>query len=80
MSGVALTLANVDLENDVFAFIEEIAKKLPIRVLGRLLGVPEEDLDPLPRLADMEATGSLERVRSHFTNALKRMPVRVTPA
>jgi cytochrome P450 len=34
----------------------------------------------LPRLADMEVTGSPERVRSNFTNAFKRMPVRVTPA
>jgi cytochrome P450 len=31
----------------------------------------------LPRLGDMELTGPVERVRSNFTNALKRMPVRV---
>ena len=30
-----------------FDFIDEIAKELPIRVLGRLLGVPETDLDHL---------------------------------
>ena len=34
----------------------------------------------LPRLADLELTGPAERVRSNFTNALKRMPVRVTRA
>jgi hypothetical protein len=34
----------------------------------------------LPRLGDMELTGPVERVRSNFTNALKRMAVRVTPA
>jgi cytochrome P450 len=32
----------------------------------------------LPRLADLELTGPAERVRTNFTNALKRMPVRVT--
>jgi cytochrome P450 len=32
----------------------------------------------LPRLADMELTGPVRRMRTNFTNALKRMPVRVT--
>jgi cytochrome P450 len=34
----------------------------------------------LPRLADLELTGVPERMRTNFTNALKRMPVRVTAA
>jgi cytochrome P450 len=34
----------------------------------------------LPRLADIELTGQAERMRTNFTNALKRMPVRVTAA
>jgi cytochrome P450 len=34
----------------------------------------------LPRLADMELAGSVRRVRTNFTNALKAMPVRVTSA
>jgi cytochrome P450 len=34
----------------------------------------------LPRLADVELTAPAERMRTNFTNALKRMPVRVTPA
>ncbi|HEX2112074.1 MAG TPA: cytochrome P450 [Gaiellaceae bacterium] len=34
----------------------------------------------LPRLADMELTGPVRRVRSNFTNALKAMPVRATAA
>ena len=34
----------------------------------------------LPRLAGFELTGRPERMRTNFTNALKRMPVRVTPA
>jgi cytochrome P450 len=32
----------------------------------------------LPRLADLELTAAPERMRTNFTNALKRMPVRVT--
>jgi cytochrome P450 len=32
----------------------------------------------LPRLADIEVLGPTERMRTNFTNALKRMPVRVT--
>jgi cytochrome P450 len=34
----------------------------------------------LPRLADIELLGPAERMRTNFTNALKRMPVRVTEA
>jgi cytochrome P450 len=34
----------------------------------------------VPRLGSMELTGPVQRVRSNFTNALKQMPVRVTPA
>jgi cholest-4-en-3-one 26-monooxygenase len=34
----------------------------------------------LPRVADMEPAGPPERMRTNFTNAFKRMPVRVTPA
>jgi cytochrome P450 len=45
--------------------------KLEIRVMFEEL---------LPRLADMELTGPVERMRTNFTNALKRMPVRATLA
>jgi cytochrome P450 len=34
----------------------------------------------LPRLVDIELLGAPERMRTNFTNALKRMPVRVTEA
>jgi cytochrome P450 len=34
----------------------------------------------LPRIRGLELTAPPERMRSNFTNALKRMPVRVTPA
>jgi cytochrome P450 len=34
----------------------------------------------LPRVADMQLTGPVQRMRTNFTNALKRMPVRVTLA
>jgi cytochrome P450 len=34
----------------------------------------------LPRIRDLELTAPPERMRSNFTNALKRMPVRITPA
>jgi cytochrome P450 len=34
----------------------------------------------LPRLGHMDLTAPPQRIRSNFTNALKRMPVRVTPA
>jgi cytochrome P450 len=34
----------------------------------------------LPRMRALELTAPPERMRSNFTNALKRMPVRVTPA
>jgi cytochrome P450 len=32
----------------------------------------------LPRLASMEQTGDIVRVRSNFVNGIKRFPVRVT--
>jgi cytochrome P450 len=34
----------------------------------------------LPRIRDLELTASPERMRSNFTNALTRMPVRVNPS
>jgi len=45
--------------------------KLEVQVMFDLL---------LPRLADLELTAPPERMRTNFTNALKRMPVRVTLA
>jgi cytochrome P450 len=45
--------------------------KLEVQVMFDLL---------LPRLADLELTGRPERMRTNFTNALKRMPVRVAVA
>lgn len=43
--------------------------KLEVQVMFDLL---------LPRLTDLELTSPPERMRTNFTNALKRMPVRVT--
>jgi cytochrome P450 len=43
--------------------------KLEVQVLFELL---------LPRIAGMEPTAPAERMRTNFTNAFKRMPVRVT--
>lgn len=34
----------------------------------------------LPRLADIELAGKVDRLRSNFFNGIKRFPVRVTPA
>jgi cytochrome P450 len=40
------------LERDEFDFVEEIARELPMRMLGRLLGTPDEDGPRLVRLGD----------------------------
>ena len=42
------------------------------------IGIVFEEL--LPRVASIEQTGPVERLRSNFFNGIKRMPVRVTPA
>ena len=34
----------------------------------------------VPRIGSIELTGPVERLRSNFFNAIKRMPVRITPA
>ena len=34
----------------------------------------------LPRIAELELTAPPQRMRTNFTNALKRMPVRVKEA
>jgi hypothetical protein len=34
----------------------------------------------LPRLASIERNGPVRRIRTNFTNALKRMPVRAVAA
>ena len=54
-------------------------RTVPGRALAKLeVQILFEEL--FPRIRDLELTAAPERMRSNFTNALKRMPVRVTPA
>lgn len=47
LRGVTANTLDVALAKDRFDFVDEIAADFPIRVLARLLGVPEEDTDQL---------------------------------
>ena len=47
LRGVTANTLDVALAKDQFDFVDEIAADFPIRVLARLLGVPEEDTDQL---------------------------------
>lgn len=40
------------LERERFDFVTDIARQLPMRMLGRLLGLPDQDLDRLVELGD----------------------------
>ena len=46
------TMLDETLPKGEFCFVEEIAGPIPIRVLGHLLGVPDEHLDKLVELGD----------------------------
>lgn len=47
LRGITANTLDVALEKDRFDFVDEVAADFPIRVLARLLGVPEEDTDQL---------------------------------
>jgi cytochrome P450 len=47
LRGVTANTLDVALAKDQFDFVDEIAADFPIRVLARLLGVPEKDTDQL---------------------------------
>ncbi|MFG3718008.1 cytochrome P450 [Streptomyces massasporeus] len=66
-------------DNDHVTF----GKGSPHLCLGNLLARTEirimfEEL--IPRLADIRLAGDVPRVRSHFVNGIKKLPVEVTPA
>jgi cholest-4-en-3-one 26-monooxygenase len=46
------TMLDETLPKGEFCFVEEIAGPIPIRVLGHMLGVPDEHLDKLVELGD----------------------------
>ena len=46
------TMLDKTLPKGEFCFVEEIAGPIPIRVLGHMLGVPDEHLDKLVELGD----------------------------
>jgi len=47
LRGITANTLDVALDKDRFDFVDEVAADFPIRVLARLLGVPEEDTDQL---------------------------------
>ena len=47
LRGVTANSLDLALAQDEFDFVDEVAADFPIRVLARLLGVPEEDTDQL---------------------------------
>lgn len=47
LRGITANTLDVALQKDRFDFVDEVAADFPIRVLARLLGVPEEDTDQL---------------------------------
>ena len=47
LRGVTANSLDLALAKDQFDFVDEVAADFPIRVLARLLGVPEEDTDQL---------------------------------
>jgi len=47
LRGVTANSLDLALAKDEFDFVDEVAADFPIRVLARLLGVPEEDTDQL---------------------------------
>jgi len=49
---LAVSVIERALERDEFDFVEEVARELPMRMLGRLLGTPDEDGPRLVRLGD----------------------------
>ena len=49
---MASDIINHAIQNNRFEAVDKIAKKLPMMMLGRILGVPEGDLDWLVQKGD----------------------------
>ena len=49
---LASDIINQAIQNTKFEAVDKIAKKLPMMMLGRILGVPEGDLDWLVQKGD----------------------------
>jgi len=78
---LAADIVNTALENSEFDAVEAIAKQLPMLMLGRILGVPDEDLPWLIEKGDALIGNSDPDFTDHVvdkmdTSAFRMMPFR----
>lgn len=78
---LAVSVVERALERGEFDFVAHVARELPIRMLCRMLGVPEEDADPLVEWGDALISNadpelSLAVVDQVDTDAYRLLPFR----
>jgi cytochrome P450 len=67
------------LEHDAFDFVEEIARELPMRMLGRLLGTPDEDGPRLVQLGDALLGNTDPEFTEHVVDLVDTEEFRLMP-
>jgi cytochrome P450 len=79
--GLCNTILDRALQNREFDAVSDIARELPMRMLGQILGLPEQDLDWLVKRGDQLMANSDSDFTSHVvdkvdTDAYRLMPFR----
>ncbi|MBD26678.1 MAG: cytochrome P450 [Acidimicrobiaceae bacterium] len=67
------------LEKTEFDFVDEVARILPMRMLGRLLGVPDEDGELLVDLGDQLLSNSDPEYTDHVVDKVNTEEFRLIP-
>lgn len=78
---LAIEVVDEAIEHDEFDYVDQVAKQLPMRMLGRLLGTPDSDGDRLVELGDALLGNTDPEFTDHVvdqvdTDAYRMMPFR----
>jgi cytochrome P450 len=77
--GIAVDLLEHAASHDEFDFVQNISRPLPMRMLGRLLGVPDEDGQMLVELGDMMIANTDEDFTEHVVDQVDTEEWRLLP-
>ncbi|UCG72035.1 MAG: cytochrome P450 [Chromatiales bacterium] len=77
--GIAVNLLEHAASHDEFDFVQNVSRPLPMRMLGRLLGVPDSDGQMLVELGDMMIANTDEDFTEHVVDQVDTEEWRLLP-
>lgn len=77
--GIAENLLDHAASHDEFDFVQSVSRPLPMRMLGRLLGVPDSDGQMLVELGDMMIANTDEDFTDHVVDQVDTEEWRLLP-